>query len=87
MLLAAAAALSCWALGAGLPQSRAATQGSCTGRTLLQCSELTAIYDDSVTWTFSYARDFELFETRIPVGLHNHALWQFWRFEAASAAA
>jgi hypothetical protein len=85
MLLAAVAALSCALLE--LPQSRAATQSSCSGRSLLQCSEITAMYNDSVNWTLSFVRDFELFETRIPVGLHNPALSQFWHFEAASAAA
>lgn len=84
LLLACAAASCCLASRADALATHAT---GCAGRTLLSCSEKLAAYDDSVTGTFSFARDFELFETRIPVGLHKPALAQFWRFEAASAAA
>lgn len=84
-LLLACAAVSCCLAS---PADALVTHAKgCSGRTLLSCSEKLADYNDSVTWTFSFARDFELFETRIPVGLHNPALAQFWRFESASAAA
>jgi hypothetical protein len=84
LLLACAAASCCLASQADALGTHAT---GCSGRTLLSCSEKLADYNDSVSWTLSFARDFELFETRIPVGLHNPALAQFWRFEAATAAA
>lgn len=83
------AGIAAYALPLGhAPQAQAATStATCPGHSLLTCSERSALYDDSVTWTFAYVRDAEPFETAIPVGLRNRALSEFWRFEMASAAA
>jgi hypothetical protein len=64
--------------------SAVASTSSCTGRSLLTCSEKDAFFNDELISDEAFTLDSVLFELKLPLALTNPAINQFWRSDVAS---
>jgi hypothetical protein len=83
LVVAAVAAAAVAVPGAGA----AASTGSCTGRSLLTCSEKDALFNASLLSDGAFALDSVLFELKLPVALSNPAINAFWRSDVSTNGA
>lgn len=72
------------ALGLSVPARGAAAVDCSQGRTLLQCNEKLAIYNDSFNWGIGGFLDLTMFAAHLPLHLSNGALREFWHYETAT---